>query len=387
MKKQNMDEPLVLFNPDLPQLSKNEKEVLDLLTEAGKLIVPVYLDQENYKYPGGNFYPANVSKKEINKAAEKNPDILSPYTVVERKDGKLIAVPYHQKYAHLLKPVVNKLLEAAALTENKEFAKRLRKQARALLDGSYEEAQIYWMSMKQYILDINIGPVERYNDQVFFIKTSYQAWVAVMDVNSTNRLNEYKSAILSSRRRVLMPSEKVDYYDKVQTRIDEAVLYSGRITRTMPVGINLPNDPVLMEKYGSEITVFKQANSLRAQNEIMPAFNRIFSREFKQTFSEEDLEFGSLYSVILHELAHTYLRYRNSEKNLKELFPIIDELSATAMGIKVCGSLLLQDMMTAKQLESIMIAFMARSFYLVLEEKDNPARIHYTQGGALFINF
>lgn len=382
-----MEKPLVLFKSKLPKLSKNEQKVLNLLVEAGKLIIPVYEKQENHASAGANFYPKNATKREIEVAASKNPEILSPYTIVERVKGKLVAIPYHKKYVELLKPVVNKLLEAARITENEDFAKRLEVQAKALLDGNYDEASKQWMVMKPYILDIVIGPIERYDDRLFFVKTAYQAWVGVMDDEMTKRFQKYQPIILSSRRKVLMASEKVDYYDKVQARVDNTILYAGRIARTMPVGINLPNDPNLMEKYGSEITVFKEVNTLRVKNEILPVFTKIFSKEFQKTFTTEDLEDGNLYVVILHELAHTYLRYRNSEKNLKELFPVIDELAASIMGMKVCGALLLKDIMSQRQLESIMLAFMARSFYLALKDKDNLARAHYITGAAIFLNF
>lgn len=381
-----MSKSLVEFKKKISGLSKNEQQVLKLLQEAGKLIVPIYDLQENSKYPGANFYPKDATKEEIEKAAKKDPGILSPYTIVERQNNKLVAVPYHVKYLKFLKSVALKLQEAAKKTENKEFSKRLQKQAEALLDGSYDEATIYWMSMKPYKLDINIGPVERYNDQLFFVKTSYQAWVGVMDEENTKRIIKYKDIILSARRRVLMPSEKIYYYDKVQTRVDDLVLLSGLIARTLFVGVNLPNDPNLMDKYGSEITLFKQTNKIRYERNL-EIFNRIFSSEFKKLFSRLELEEGSLYSTALHELAHTYLRYRDSETRLKELFPIIDELGATIMGIKVCGSLFLKDIATTKQLESIMLAYLCRSFHNVLIDKDNKSKMHYILGGAIFINY
>lgn len=381
------NEPLIIFDTKLPKLSQNRQHVLELLLEAGKLIVPVYQEQENHKFPGANFYPHDVTREEIEKAAKENPAILSPYTVVERKDGRLTAVPYHEKYAQLLKPVADKLFQAAETTNNKEFAKRLKIQAKALLDGSYEEAAVAWMAMKPYILDINIGPVERYDDKLFFIKTAYQSWVGVIDKKNSQKLNVYKNVILSARRKVAMASEKFDYYDNVQTRIDNVVLFSGLIARTKFVGVNLPNDPKLMEKYGSEITLFKEMHKQRFKDALWPTFNRIFSPEFKEQFKSEDLERGSLYLTALHELAHTYLRYRDSEKRLQDLFPIIDELAASVMGIKVCGSLLLKDIVTTRQLESIMLAFITRAYNFVLNEERKPERGQYVIGGAILLNF
>lgn len=381
-----MKKPLVLFNPKLPKLSKSEKQVLNLLIEAGKMITPIYEEQENHKLSWNNFYPHNVTKEEIEKAARSNPDILSPYTIVEKKNGQFVAIPYHEKYVRLLKPISEKLNQASQVADNKEFAKRLRTQAKALLDGSYEEASIYWMSMKPYKLDINIGPVERYDDQLFFIKTAYQAWVGVMDEENTKKLVQYKNVILSARRKTLMPSGKVDYYDKVQMRVDNLLLLSGLVARTKFVGVNLPNDPNLMERYGSEITIFSQTNQIRHKAN-MDIFNKIFSKEFRKQFTPKDLEMGSLSSTALHELAHTYIRYRDSETRLKDLFPIVDELGATVMGIKVCGSLLLKDIATPKQLESIMLAYMCRSFHNILNESESPSKLHYTIGGAIYINY
>lgn len=381
------DTPLIIFDTKLPKLSDNERKVLGLLVEAVKLVVPVYEEQENRKYPGANFYPHDISKKEVGEAAKKNPDILSPYTVVEMAKGKITTTPYHIKYAKLLKPVAAKLLQAAEMTKNKGFAKRLQTQAKALLDGSYEEATISWMTMKPYLLDINIGPVERYDDKLFFVKTAYQAWVGVIDKKNSQKLSKYKDVILSARRKVAMASEKFDYYDKVQTRIDNVYVFAGLIARTKFVGVNLPNDPKLMEKYGSEITIFKEMHKQRFEAALWPTFNKIFSPEFKRQFKAEELERGSLYLTALHELAHTYLRYRDSEERLQDLFPVIDELAASAMGIKVCGSLLLKDIATTKQLESIMLAFIARAYNFVLNEENKPERGQYVVGGAILLNF
>lgn len=375
------------FDPKLPKLSRNQLQVLDLLVNAAEIIGKVYLLQENRKYPGANFYPSNATKEEILQASKKDKKILSPYTIVERVNGKLQAIFYHEKYKDLLVQASAKLNEAAKMTESKDFSKRLKIQAEVLLNGQYDEAMISWIGMKPYILDINIGPMERYDDKLFFIKTAYQAWVGVLDEGTTNRVVKYKDIILSARRTSLMPSEKVDFYDKVQARVDDVVIFSGLITRTMFVGVNLPNEVELMEKYGSEITIFKQVNELRFEHDLLPIYNKVFSSSFKGLYSLDDIEKGSLYVNVLHEIAHTYLRYRRAETRLQDLFPIIDELAAYVMGIKVCGLLLLKDIATQHQLESIMVAFLTRSFDWVLAHADDQARLHYVLGGAIFINY
>jgi hypothetical protein len=370
---------MILYNPKLSKLTKNEQAVLEHLIDAAKLIEPLY---EKVK-----FYPDDVSRDEIEKAAKENPEILSPYTVVEKNDDQLTYIFYHEKYKDDLREIAELLNKAAGISENPRFAKGLRLQAKALLDGSYDEATIYWMGMKPYILDINIGPVERYDDKLFFTKAAYQAWVGVMDEEKTHKAQVYKELILSARRMALMPSEKVDYYDKVQVRVDDILIFSGLISRTRFIGVNLPNDVSLMEQYGSEITMFNQTNETRMETEIIPTFNKLFSKEFKQQFTLEDLENGSSGFNMLHELAHVYLRYKNSEKNLKDLFPYIDELAAYVMGIKVCGSLFLKDIATQHELESIIVAFLTKCFYMVNEESNVKSRVHYTVGCGIFINY
>lgn len=382
-----MIKPLILFKPDLPKLSKNEKVVLGLLTEAGKLIAPLYQAQENHKFPGANFYPHDVSKKEIENAAKKDPEILSPYSVVEKKDGQLITIPYHQKYLKWLKPISEKLIQAAEITENKEFGQRLRIQAKALLTGCYEESIITWLTMKPYILDIVIGPIERYDDKLFFVKTAYQAWVGVIDRKESIKATEFKKIILSSQREILMPSEHVDFFNKVQVRVDNTVLFAGLISRFKFIGTNLPNEIHLMEMYGSEITIFKPSLDYWFKKQHYITFKTVFEKTFQQSYDENGLRKGSMYRILLHELAHSFMRYRDAEKRLGNLFPVIDEIAASVVGVKACGALLIKDAISQKDLEYILVMFMARLFDWVNEIKADPSVMSYVRGNAIALSF
>ncbi len=382
-----MKKSIIRFKPKLPKLSKNEQYVLKLLIEAGELVAPIYIRQENSKYLGANFYPHGVSKKEIEKAARKNPEILSPFTVVEKIDGKLKATPYHKKYASLLKPVIKKLLEAAKITENKQFAERLELQAKAFLDGSYEKATIAWMNMKPYILSIVIGPIERYDDKLFFIKTAYQAWVGVMDEIETAKATEFKNIIISSQRKILMPSEHVNFFDKIQTRVDHNILFSGLIAKFQFIGTNLPNEVELMEKYGSVISIFESSLNKWFNETRCPIFRAVFEKKFQQSYSQEGLLKGDLYNILLHEMAHSFMRYRDAEKRLGNLFPIIDEIAASVMGVKACGSLLLKEVISQKELEYILVMFVVRLFDWLDRLAKEPSLIDYIRGNAIALSF
>ena len=372
------NQPLIQFNPKLPRLSNSEKAVLELLVEAGKLVAPLYLEQENQA--------KKLSKQEIEKAGKKDPSILSPYTALEKVNGKIVATPYHIKYAKFLKPIADKLNEAGSLTDNKEFGKALKIQAKALLNGSYDEATIAWLRMKPYILDISIGPLDHFGGQLIPGKASYHCWVGTPDVEGTIRLNNYKSITLSARREALLPKERIDT-NNVKAKVLDMVLFSGFMARTKFVGINLPLDVRIVEKYGSQVTLFNQPNDLRIKEQILPTFNKIFSYAFREGFSKEDLRRGYLRCVALHELAHSYLYYKHASKNLEDLFPVIYELAATVLGLRLAGSLLLKDRITEKMLQSMIAAFICRSYHLTHEGKSDKSLPVYALGGAIFINF
>ncbi|OGE64512.1 hypothetical protein A3I48_03570 [Candidatus Daviesbacteria bacterium RIFCSPLOWO2_02_FULL_36_7] len=377
--KQN-NQPLIEFNQKLPKLSKNESQVLKLLVEAGRLIIPVYLEQEKQ-------VDLKIDKKEVEQVAKKDPNILSSYSVIEKLDGKLIAIPYHVKYAKFLKPIAEKLEEAAKLTENKEFGKALKIQAKALLDGTYEQAIAAWLKVKPYILDISIGPVEHFDDQLFSGKASYQAWVGTLDTEGTKRLNRYKTITLSARRKALEAQERIDNLDKVKAKTIDVILFSGFMAKAKFVGVNFPMNINTVKKYGSEITIFNQPNDLRLKEQIMPTFQNIFSKFFRGGFSSEDIRRGNLRYIALHELAHSYLYYKNAVANLKDLFISIYELAATVLGLRMAGLLLLEDVITSKQLESMIVTFLCRSFYLVRQHKQDRFMVNRALGSAIFINY
>ncbi|KKR42563.1 MAG: hypothetical protein UT77_C0001G0014 [Candidatus Daviesbacteria bacterium GW2011_GWC2_40_12] len=380
MAKVSRDEPLLEFNPKLPKLSKNEQAVLKLLVEAGRLIVPIYLEQEKLAQ-------VKIDKAEIERSAKKDPSFSSPYTSVERLNGKLVAIPYHIKYAAPLKPVADKLNEAANISDNKEFGKALKIQAKVLLDGNYEKAWEAWLKMKPNSLDISIGPLHHLANQFFFPKAAYHAWVGVMEKEGTIRFNNYKTVTLSARRKTLTPKERIDPAS-IKAIVLDAVLFAGIMARTKFVGLTLPIDVNVVEKYGVQATLFNQPNDLRLKDQILPTFNKIFSKGFKEGFSKEDLRRGYLRSAALHDLAHSYLYYKNAAKNLGDDFYTVSELAATVLGLRLAGYLLLKDRITEKMLESMIVAFISRSVYLMREEdKDNKLMSNYTLGSRIFMNF
>ena len=375
------------FKIGTKELSQKEKVLFGKLISAAELITPLYLKQKNNKHPGANFYPYDATKEEIERAARKNPAILSPYTFVERdKAGKLIAIPYHLKFKKELKPISELLEEAADLSEDKNFSLYLRSRAKSLLDGSYEKSEIIWLKTEPVKFGFIIGPIERYLDKLFFKKCAYQSWVGLLDEEKTKEAEKFKNAILAGRRKILSGSEKAEI-SKLGVRVDRTAIFSGLIADFMFAGTNLPNDVRLMEKHGSNLTIFESSLESNFKGNRLSIFKAVFDKKFQKSYSEEDLYKGSLRCILLHEISHSLIRYRDAEERLKDLFPVFDELYAYILGIKGCGVLFLKGVMNQKELEAVLIMYICLNFACWLDSIKSPDKEHYTIGAAITQNF
>ena len=94
--------------------------------------------------------------------------LRSLYTVVRRDSaGGLVAVPYHQAFADASRRAAAKLREAAGLAEDPGLRKYLELRAGALETDEYRPSDLAWMDMKRNTVDVVIGPIETYDDQLF----------------------------------------------------------------------------------------------------------------------------------------------------------------------------------------------------------------------------
>ena len=154
----------------LGSLTKNEKQILPILIEVAERTDKIFLLQENEKYKGANLYPHDVTREQIEDAAKDDPKILSPFTVVKKNSlGRLNAVGYNTEYAKLLSPISELLLRASNLCQNQSFKRYLKVLAEGLTKGTYQQADIAWLAVKDSNIDITLGPYERYLDKLLMV--------------------------------------------------------------------------------------------------------------------------------------------------------------------------------------------------------------------------
>ncbi len=366
-------------------LTPNEKEMLPFLIKAVKGVDKIFRLQENQINNGANFYPRDAIKSEIEKAAKKNPEIFSPFTIVTRdKTSQLKAISYHMEYSQLLRPIVKNLQKAAKICQNQSFKKYLEILAESLLDGSYEKIDKAWLNVKESNLDIVIGPYERYLDKLFFIKKAYQGNVSIIDGKKTERAGKIRDVLYSSitdkPRRVIPPSI-------VEVRAEHSLIFSGFLGRALFTQQHLPSNSETVEKYGSRILGYLTSLDYKFEKLIYPIFNVVFEKTFRDRYSKKLIKEGSYYHILLHGIVQHLHRYKGSRNRLRELFPIYDEANTVASGIQYTKYLILKGVIDQKELEAIMIAQICWIFSELVFVRQASAREVYLKGDALIFNF
>ncbi|MEZ4793108.1 MAG: hypothetical protein R2783_06505 [Gelidibacter sp.] len=214
------------------------------------------------KPAGANFYPTDMTKEEFEAADIDNK--TSIYTFVRRHadDGTLYSIPYHVQFEKEVKEVSGLLIEASKLADDAGLKKYLELRAQALLDDNYQPSDLAWMDMKTNTLDIVIGPIETYEDQLFGNKAAHEGYVLIKDMEWSERLARF-SAYLPELQ-VGLPVD--DAYKKETPGTDsdlnayDVVYYAGDCNAgSKTIAINLPNDEEVQLKKGTRRLQLKNA--------------------------------------------------------------------------------------------------------------------------------
>jgi len=217
----------VKLTTDLSQLSDKEKQMIPLLIDAARIMDTLYWDQSyghgdsllnavtdettkkfitiNYgpwdrlnndspfvngvgtKPLGANFYPADITKDEIEKSnlADKH----GQYSLIRRDSTKkLISIPYHVAYKESLQRASALLKQASDLAEDPGLKKYLQLRSQAIVTDNFTASDVAWLDMKNNNIDIIIGPIENYEDGLYNARNAYEAYVLVKDKQWSQRL-------------------------------------------------------------------------------------------------------------------------------------------------------------------------------------------------------
>ncbi len=383
MKKKVEQYAKVKLTTDLSKLSENEKKVLVHLIKAADYMNPIFWQQTygnkedllnkvndpytrefveiNYgpwdrlnnnepfiegigsKPAGANFYPHDMTKEEFEKA--DLPDKTSQYTILRRdKNGDLYTIPYSVAYKQYLEPASKELLEAAKYAENPQFKNYLKLRAEALLNDQFRESDMQWMDMKDNHIDIVIGPIENYEDQLYNYKTGYEGVVLIKDMDWSKKLAHFIQFLPELQEN--LPVEAKYKQEKPGTRSDlnayDVLYYSGEAnTGGKTIAINLPNDEEVQLKKGTRRLQLKNVMKAKFDQILVPIANILID-----SGQRKHIKFDAFFAnTMFHEVAHG-LGIKNTINGkgmartaLKEHYSTIEEGKADILGLYMVDQL------------------------------------------------
>ncbi len=296
------------------------------------------------KPEGANYYPKDMTKTEFEKLALKGKDSL--YTFIERNEkGKLVAVGFHQKFKEQLFKTSQYLMEAAQLAENRGFKNYLIARAKALQTDEYYNSDVLWMDMKTNHLDIVIGPIETYEDQLFGYKAAHEAYVLIKDMEWSKKLAHFVSFLPELQKNIPV-SEKYKQ-EKPGTKSDlnayDAIYYSGEANSGgKTIAINLPNDERVQLKKGTRRLQLKNVMKAKFDKILVPIAKELIDKS-QQKYISFDAFFAN---TMFHEVAHG-LGIKNTingkgsvRKSLKNYASALEEGKADVLGLYMVMQLL-----------------------------------------------
>lgn len=252
--------------------------------------------------PGANFYPVDMSAAEFE--AADLADKKSLYTLLRRgADGALRTVPYHEAWPEPLARAAALLREAAGLARDADFARYLQLRADALQSDDFLESDLAWMAMKTNPVDIVIGPIETYADQLFGYKASYEAYVLLKDQAWSERLARFARYLPELQRELPVPAA----YKRETPGSDAdlnayfALYYAGDANvGAKTIAINLPND--------ERVQLARGTRRLQLENVMQAKFERIMqpiARELIAGEQQDNVSFDAFFqNTMFHEVAH-----------------------------------------------------------------------------------
>lgn len=374
----------VKLTTNLNDLTVNERKILPLLIQAAKIMDELFWKQAypqrdsllstikdektkafveiNYgpwdrlngdkpfiagigpKPAAANFYPAGMTKEELEKSDVK--DKFGLYSVIQRDTaGKLTAVPYHILYAAELQKASNLLKQAALLAEDAGFKKYLNLRADALVTDVYAPSDYAWLDMKTNTLDIIIGPIENYEDKLFNARAAYESYVLVKDKVWSKRLAKYVSMLPDLQKG--LPVEAKYKTEKPGTDSElnayDVLYYAGDCNAgSKTIAVNLPNDEVIQQKKGTRRSQLKNAMKAKFDKILVPIAKELIDKE-QQQYVNFDAFFAN---VMFHEVAHglgikkTVTGKGFVKEALQEQYSWLEEGKADVLGLYMVTGLL-----------------------------------------------
>jgi hypothetical protein len=323
---------------------------------------------------GASYYPDDMTKEEFEQwvttlsAADQEKAKGFFYTVRRVDDKKLKLVPFNEEYKQWLEPAAKLLREAADLTDNASLKSYLTKRADAFMSNDYYASDVAWMELDA-LIEPTIGPYEVYMDEMFNYKAAFEAFITLRNEEETKKLDKFGGLLQDVENN--LPIEKKYRNPKLGTlapiRVVDVVVNGGEANKgVQTAAFNLPNDERVTREKGSKRVMLKNVQEAKFKNVLTPI------SKIAIALSEQNLiAFEPFFTHILaHELMHGLGPHTISvagkqttvRQAMKELSSAFEEAKADISGLWML-QYLIDKGIVAKDFEKQMyVTFLASTF-------------------------
>lgn len=396
----------VELKPSLAGLSDNQRKIVGLLIDAGKITDNIFWQQvwgnktelldsikdpkarrfAEYNYgpwdrldsdkpflsqygerpKGARYYPADMTKAEFEAWQQTGKDGL--YSIVKRdSNGNLSLSPYSEEYSDDIEKIASLLLQAAELADDNEFGDYLRLRAEALKTNEYQASDMAWMSMKNNAIEVVIGPIETYQDALFGYRAAFETFVLIKDKAWSDRLSRFAKYMPELQQGLPVEDKykaEVPGSDADLNAYDVAYCAGDCNSGSKTIAINLPNDEVVQLAKGTRRLQLKNAMRAKFDKILLPISEQLIAEDQRQ-FITFDAFFAN---TMFHEVAHG-LGIKNTldgsgtvRQALKEHASALEEGKADILGLYMIQNMRNKGEISEGELMDNYVTFLAGIF-------------------------
>lgn len=396
----------VKLTTDVSQLSEAEKKMIPLLIEAAKIMDGLFWKQSygdknallssiqdpatkqfaqiNYgpwdrlagntpfvegvgeKPAGAQFYPQDMTKEEFEKA--EIADKTSLYTMIKRDEaGSLKAVPYSEAFKTELEKASGLLRQAADLAESADLKNYLNLRAEALLSDDYDASDRAWLDLKDNGIDVIIGPIENYEDQLFGYKAAFEAYVLVKDKAWSKRLEKYVAFLPELQKGLPVAKEYKKESPGTDSQLNayDVVYYAGDCNAgSKTIAVNLPNDEVIQQEKGTRRSQLKNAMQAKYDKILIPIAETLIVPEQRKHITFEAFFANTMFHEVAHGLGikNTINGKGTVREALKDKASALEEGKADILGLYMVKSLFEKGEIAEGELMDYYVTFVTSIF-------------------------
>jgi hypothetical protein len=367
-------------NPALREVLKKDTSPLGLAKHALFEIMRGPWDRQDHWAPfatdkphpaGAGFYPEDLAADAFKKWVEEHPKDKAAFeslvTVIGRQGEGLEARRYATEYSEWLEPAARALEEAAKLTTNKSLKKFALSRARAFRSDDYYQSDKDWMDLDSAV-EITIGPYETYEDELLGLKAAFEAFVTVADPKASEALAKYKKYLPEMEQHLPIPDDvKTKRGAASPIRVVDLVFTAGDARKSVQtIAFNLPNDEKVRKEKGAKKVLLRNLITAKFDTIMRPIGAQVLDESHVAQLSSD----AFFHQVLFHELSHSLgpaFTTKDGEQvdvrvALEASYSALEEAKADVMGAYNVLYMIEKGELPASMREQVLVSYFAGLF-------------------------